>query len=184
MDIKHHIMTAWDLTLAHIVPLIILTLVLAAVSILSLGILAPVAFAGYVHSLLLLIRDDREPVVQDIFSQMRLFFPLLVFGIAVVVITIIGLLFLVLPGIVFVILVSFFSMYMIPIMTDKKSGLIDAFKESFATVTQKNIVDHIVVFVIFAGITTIGSSFFITILFCQPLATLFLMSVYRESVTL
>ncbi|THB79943.1 MAG: hypothetical protein D3926_09725 [Desulfobacteraceae bacterium] len=180
MDIKTHIETAWNHTLSHIVPLLIITLVLVAVSVISLGILAPVAMAGYMHALLLLVREGREPSASDIFSQMHLFFPLLIFGILVLIITLIGFLLLVLPGFIFALLASFFSLYMIPIMTDRKFGLIDAFKKSFFTVTRENTVDHIVVFVVFWGITALGSSFMITALFCQPLATLFLVSVYDE----
>ena len=56
MDIKYHIETAWKHCIENVVPLIILTLVLAAVSIFSIGILAPVAFAGYTHSLFQLLK--------------------------------------------------------------------------------------------------------------------------------
>ncbi len=56
MDIKYHIETAWKHCIENVVPLIILTLVLAAVSIFSVGILAPVAFAGYTHSLFQLLK--------------------------------------------------------------------------------------------------------------------------------
>lgn len=45
MDMKYHIETAWAYCIANLVSLIILTLVMAAVSIVSFGILAPVAFA-------------------------------------------------------------------------------------------------------------------------------------------
>jgi hypothetical protein len=75
MDFKRHIETAWNLTLRHIVALILITLVLLAVSVFSLGILAPVAFAGYTQSLLLLIRNGREPNARDLFSHMKLFLP-------------------------------------------------------------------------------------------------------------
>lgn len=182
MNIKAHIEKAWNLSVSHIVPVLINTLVLMAVSIVSLGILFPVTMAGYMHSLLQLARTGREPAVKDLFSYMNLFFPLLGFGILVMIITVIGFLLLVLPGFIFAILASFFSLYMVPIMTDKGFGLVDAFKKSFFTVTRENTVDHIIVFLIFFGISAVGSSFLITALFCQPLATLFLMSAYDEAV--
>ena len=81
MDFKMHFERAWKLTFSFIVPLLLLTLVMVGVSFLSLGILAPVTLAGYFHSLLLLVRQGREPRVQDVFSQMRLFWPLLGFSI-------------------------------------------------------------------------------------------------------
>ena len=45
MDFKRHIETAWNLTLGNVVSLILITLVMVAVSSLTLGILAPVTMA-------------------------------------------------------------------------------------------------------------------------------------------
>ena len=181
MNMKEHIMAAWRIGLDHFVPLVILTLVLSAVSIISIGILAPVAFAGYTQSLHLLMRQNREPRAQDIFSQLRLFFPLLVFSIVILIVSIIGFTLFVLPGIVFTIIVGYTCMYMIPLMTDRQFGLIDAIKKSTAMVTTRPIADHIVVFLIFYALTTVGGSSFIGFLVLQPFATLFLLSVYDQS---
>jgi len=180
MNFKYHLEIAWKLTLANIVPLILMTLAMFVVSVITLGVLAPVTMAGYIHSILLLARENREPRVQDIFSQMRLFLPLLFFGIAVFLITMAGLMLLFLPGVVFALAVSFCCLYMIPLMTDRKMGLIDAVKKSFSMVTREKPVDHILVCILFVGITAVGSSVFIGTLFTQPLATLFLMSIYNE----
>ena len=180
MNFKYHLEVAWKLTLANIVPLILMTLAMFVVSVITLGVLAPVTMAGYIHSILLLARENREPRVQDIFSQMRLFLPLLFFGIAVFLITMVGLMLLFLPGVVFALAVSFCCLYMIPLMTDRKMGLIDAVKKSFSMVTREKPVDHILVCILFVGITAVGSSVFIGTLFTQPLATLFLMSIYNE----
>ena len=180
MDFKYHLEVAWKMTLANIVPLILMTLALFLVSVLTLGILAPVTMAGYVQALLLLVRENREPTVQDIFSQMRLFLPLLLFGIVVFIGAMIGFMLLFLPGILFLLAASFCCLYMLPLMTDRGLGLMDAVKKSFAMVTHGNWVDHILVFILFAGITAVGSSIFIGTLFTQPLATLFLMSIYSQ----
>ena len=180
MDFKYYLENAWKMTLQYIAPLIFMTLAMIAISVVTLGILAPVTMAGYMHSILLLVRERREPKVQDIFSQMRLFLPLLCFGIVVFIITMIGLMLLFLPGVVFLLAVSFCCIYMLPLMTDKNLGLIDAVKQSYSIVTKKeSVVDHIVVFILFIGISAIGSSIFIGSLFTQPLATIFLLSVYE-----
>jgi len=180
MDFKYYLENAWKMTLQYIAPLIFMTLAMIAISVVTLGILAPVTMAGYMHSILLLLRERREPKVQDIFSQMRLFLPLLCFGIVVFIITMIGLMLLFLPGVVFLLAVSFCCIYMLPLMTDRNLGLIDAVKQSYSMVTKKeSIVDHIVVFILFIGISAIGSSIFIGSLFTQPLATIFLLSVYE-----
>ena len=180
MDFKYHLETAWKLTLQYIAPLILMTLAMIVISFITLGIMGPVVMAGYMHSILLLIREGREPKVQDVFSHMRLFFPLLLFGIIIFIITLMGIMLLFLPGVLFVLAISFCCIYMLPLMTDRNLGLIDAIKESFSMVTKEQLVDHVVVFILFVGISAIGSSVFIGSLFTQPLATLFLMSVYNR----
>ncbi len=180
MDFKHHIMTAWNLTLNNIVSLILLTLVMIAISTLTLGILAPVLMAGYTQSLLQLMRRGREPRVQDLFSHMNLFLPLLGFGIAVLLATAIGFTLLFLPGIVVLAAVAFCCIYMIPLMTDSGLGLVEAVKESYAMARRGALVDHVVVVILFAAINMIGGTVFIGVLFTQPLAILFLLSTYEE----
>lgn len=180
MDFKRHIETAWNLTLGNIVVLILMTLVYVGVSAVTLGILAPVAMAGYTQSLLLLVREGREPKVQDLFSQMKLFVPLLIFGIAVFVASSIGFMMLFVPGLVITLAVSFCCIYMLPLMTDRGLGIMDAIKESYAMGRSGVLVDHVVVVIIFLAITLIGGTIFIGVLFTQPLATLFLMSTYEE----
>jgi membrane-anchored glycerophosphoryl diester phosphodiesterase (GDPDase) len=184
MDFKRHIETAWNLTLGNVVSLILLTLVMVAVSSLTLGILAPVTMAGYTQSLLQLIRNGREPRVQDLFTHMNLFLPLLGFGIAVFVGTAIGFMLLFIPGILIVVAVTFCCVYMMPLMTDKNMSLVDAVKESYAMGRRGDLVDHVVVVVIFMAITMIGGSVFIGVLFTQPLATLFLLSTYEEKISI
>ncbi|WP_299981104.1 hypothetical protein [Desulfobacula sp.] len=179
MNMKYHIETAWENCINNIVSLIILTLVAAAVSIVSIGILAPVAFAGYTHSLFQLLKHNREPKAQDIFSQLRLFLPLFIFGLVVFIITVIGFTLFVIPGILFTIIMGYTCLYMIPIMVDKQYGLLDAIKKSISMVTSSHLSDHIIVFIIFAALTTIGGSSFVGFLFLQPFATLFLLSVYE-----
>lgn len=183
MDFKKHLETAWQLTLKFIGPLILMTLVLFIVTCVTLGILAPVTLAGYMQAILLMVRDGREPKVQDLFAQMGLFFPLLAFGIAVFILIMIGLLLLVLPGIIVILAISFSCLYMLPLMTDKQIGLMDAIKTSYAMARQGALLDHIVVMLLFLGIAGIGGSVFIGWLFTQPLATVFLLSVYEEKTT-
>ena len=183
MDFKKHFMTAWKLTLEFIVPLILITLVMIVVSVVTIGILAPVTMAGYMQSLLLMVRDRREPKIQDLFSEMRLFFPLLLFGIITCIITSIGFMLLFLLGLLVLIALAFCCLYMLPLMIDKRLGIIEAIKESYSMAVSGNIVEHIIVAVLFFGISAIGSSFLLGSLFTQPLATIFLLSVYDEKVS-
>ena len=180
MDFKAHILTAWNLTLRHIVSLVLMTLVMSALSFITLGILAPVLTAGYMQSLLQAIRAGREPKIQDLFSEMRLFLPLLFFALVVLVAVMVGFFLLVLPGILVLFAVAFCCIYMLPLMTDARLGLVDAVKESTAMAFGDNVAEHAVVVILFMIISAIGSSVFIGFLFTQPLATLFLLSVYDE----
>ena len=182
MDFKKHLETAWHLTLSNIAPLILMTLAMAVVSTFTLGILAPVTLAGYMHAILLLVRERREPTVMDIFSQMRLFVPLFLFGVATVILIMIGLFLLVLPGLFVALAISYCCLYMIPLMTDQNLALVDAIKESARMTLKGNVAEHVVIFIIFFGISAVGGSVFIGFLFTQPLATLFLLSTYEEEV--
>ena len=180
MDFLKHVETAWKLTLKNIVPLILMTLVMIITSFITLGILAPVTMAGYMQSILLMLRDNREPKIQDIFSQMNLFLPLLLFGIVVFFAIMIGFRLLVLPGIIISLITLFTCIYMLPLMTDKKLGLIEAIRESYYMSIKGQIVEHIIVVILYTGIIAIGGSVLIGSLFTQPFATIFLLSVYSE----
>jgi len=184
MDFKKHLETAWNMTLKFIAPLIFMTLVMFILWFFTIGILAPVTMAGYMQSILLMLREGREPKIQDLFSQMKLFLPLLGFGILVFIAIMIGFVLLVLPGIVIALAISFCCLYMVPLMTDKKLGLFEAIKESYTMTTQGVFVDQIVVLILFLGISAAGSAVFIGSLFTQPLATIFLLSVYEEKISL
>jgi hypothetical protein len=180
MDFQKHLKTAWNLTLQYIAPLILMTLVMIIVSVFTFGILWPVTASGYMHSLLLMLKEGREPKIQDIFSQMKLFLPLLGFGIIVGIMVLMGLILLILPGILIMLAISFFCLYMIPLMVDKEMKLLDAIKKSYAMSIHGVIGEHVVVLLLFIGITAIGNSIFIGILFTQPFATIFLLLAYQE----
>ncbi|MCP4022071.1 MAG: hypothetical protein GY729_09540 [Desulfobacteraceae bacterium] len=180
MDVKHHFEVAWNLCLKHIVSLIILTLVVAGVSVISLGILFPVALAGYTHSLLLLIKENREPKVQDVFSKLGLFFPLLGFFIVVFIVCGIGFMLLFIPGLILSFGIAFCALFMLPILVDKEIGAWASFMESIGYIKKLEIADYLITFVIYYILTAVGSSSMIGFIILQPFATLFLLSVYES----
>ncbi len=180
MDFKKHLGVAWENTLGFIVPVIILTVVQLLVILLSFGILAPVTTAGYIQSLLRAHRDGREPKVGDLFSEMHLFLPLLAFGIVASLAIFFGLLLLVLPGLAVIAFLAFASIYMMPLMTDRKMGLFDAIKESWNMAVRSPVGDQVVFVVLYLLIISVGSSLPLVLLFAQPLATFFLVSIYIE----
>jgi hypothetical protein len=182
MDFKKHLETAWNLTLKHIVPLILMTLVSLAVSLLTIGVLGPVIMAGFIQSIILMMREERAPRIEDLFSQMRLFLPLLAFSIAVGLAVLVGAMFFILPGLAIALAVTFGCLYLLPLMTDRRMGLIEAVKTSWQMALQGSVADHIVVVILFVGLMAVGGSVFFGILFTQPFAMVFLVSVYLERI--
>lgn len=183
MNFKHHLERAWRLTIDNLVPLILMTLVMVVVSGLTLGILAMVTLAGYTKSILSMMRTGREPKLGDVFSEMRLFLPLLGYSLVAVVITAIGFMLLFIPGVILACAIAWASLYMLPLMVDKRMGVVEALKESFRIVSSReDIMDHIVLLILLVGISAVGSSVFIGWLFTQPFAMILLLSAYEEEV--
>ena len=180
MNLKTHLQTAWELTLEFIAPLIFITLAMFAIWLVTLGILAPVTLAGYTHSLLRLTREGRDPRVKDLFSHLHLFLPLFGFTLLIVAAVLTGFAFFVLPGIISTFLVTFFCLFVLPLMTDRKVGLLSAIRQSAAMATRGSVAEHGAVTLITIGMLALGSSVFIGSLFTQPLATIFYLSVYNE----
>ena len=180
MNFNNHFKTSWNLTLSFIVPLIILTLVMFGICFLSLGLLAPAMMAGYTCALLRLIREKREPKINDLFSQMKLFLPLLGFSMAAFILTGIGYLILFIPGLLLTLALAFCCIYMLPLMVDQNRKLFDALKESYSMAISGEVMDHLVLVILYFGIMAIGGSIFIGSLFALPFTTLLLLLVYEE----
>ena len=180
MDFKDLLEQSWKSFTEFIPALIVSTLVLLIVSVFTLGILAPVCTAGYTQSLLMAIRDKRKPEVGDLFSHMNLFLPLLAFFIVAGIAIFIGFLILVLPGIIIAIALYFFCLYLLPLMTDKELGLVEAVKESSRMAMEDPVVEHVAVVAIYIGITAIGQVVPFGIIFTMPIATLFLLYAFEN----
>lgn len=180
MDFRKHFERAWQSTLTFIGPVLLLTLVQVIVVIFSLGILAPVTTAGYMQSLLLALREGRPPEIRDLFSQMSLFIPLFGFFLLVMIATGIGFMFLVLPGLAIALFIVFATMYMIPLMTDKDKGIMNALKESWEMATREPITDQVVISVAYLAIMALGGTVPFAVLIAQPFAMFLLLSVYEE----
>ena len=114
MDFKKHLEAAWNMTLKHIVILVLMTVVSLAISFFTLGILGPVVMAGFVQSVIQMMRDGREPRMDDLFSQMRLFLPLLGFSILVGIAVLVGFMLFILPGLAIALAVTFGCLYVLP----------------------------------------------------------------------
>lgn len=179
MDFKEHFERAWQVFTGHFASILINTLVMVGVSIISLGLLAPVVSAGYMQSLLLALRKNRKPDVKDLFARMDLFFPLLGFTVLFVLLVMLGLIMLILPGIIAILAGTFFFVYMLPLMTDQQLPLIEAVKESYRMALEEPITEHIAVVAVFLILDSIGSSMVLGTLLTHPFSCLFILSVYE-----
>lgn len=184
MDFQRLIEESWSNTLKFIGPVLLLTIVQLIVVTVSLGILAPVTTAGYIHSLLRAAREGRPPEIGDLFSQMRLFLPLSVFFFLVFCAAFLGFLLLIFPGLAVIGFVAFASLYLIPLMTDQKLGLFDALKESWNQATKSPVSEHIIITIIYILIMSLGGILPLAILIAQPIATFFLVGAYQDRVAL
>ncbi len=182
MDFKKHLEAAWNMTLKHIVALILMTVVSLAVSLLTAGVMGPVVMAGFFQSIIRMMREARAPRVEDLFSQMRLFLPLLAFSIVVGLAVLVGTMLFILPGLAIALVATFGCLYVLPLMTDRRMGLIEAVKTSWRMALQESVADHIVVVILFVGLMAVGGSVFIGILFTQPFAMVFMVSVFLERI--
>lgn len=184
MDLQKHLERGWKNFIQFIGPALLITFVQIVVTIFSLGILAPVTSAGYVHSLLLAQREGRTPEVKDLFSHMSLFLPLLLFGLVAFVVVVVGFSLLVLPGFAVMLFLAFACLYLLPLMTDEKMGLMSALRESWNMAVMDPIGDHIIITIVYVAIISIGGSLPFVILLAQPLATFIILSFYRERLKL
>lgn len=182
MDFKVHLERGWKTVWSFIGPMLLLTVVQLVVSCLSLGLLAPVTAAGYVQSILLALRDGRVPEIRDLFSHMSLFLPLFLFGLAAVVVIGSGFLFLILPGMILIIAITFACLYLLPLMTDKQLDIMDAIKTSWSLAKEEPVSDHIITTIIYLGIYALGSTIPFGVIIAQPVATAIMLSVYEEKV--
>lgn len=180
MDFQKHFETGWQNTMQYIGPLILLTLAELVLAAISLGILAPVLTAGYTRSLLLAQREGRTPQMGDLFSEMRLFFPLFLLGLIILVVLSIGYLLVVIPGIILTLVIAFGFLYVVPLMVDQELGLFDAVRESWQMSMEQPVTNQIILSAIYMGLMSVGGSFILLFLFAQPFATFILLSVYDE----
>ena len=182
MNFKKMIESTLSQSLKNLAPLIIMTLVFLGVSAISLGLLAPVMLAGYTKSILDMIRTEKEPGPKDVFSQLHLFLPLLLFTLALFIVIALGFFLLFLPGLIIVFAATYFLIYMVPLMVDKSLGLMDACKESVSLVRQTSFMDHLIVVVIYSVIQSLGGSTLLGMIITIPISTIFLMLAYEQAV--
>jgi hypothetical protein len=180
MDFKKLFETTWQKALSFTGPLILLTFVYSVVVVFSFGIMAPVTTAGYMRSLLRVLREGRSPEVKDLFSEMSLFLPLTLFFLLAIIAASIGFMFMVLPGFLVIGFLAFAALYMIPLMLDRGLGVSDALQESWEMAVRDPLMDQIIVVVVYLALTSLGGSVPFGVVITQPFATLLILGAYEK----
>jgi len=122
-------------------PVIIILggLVVQLLTILSMGIMAGPFLGGYFLLIICLLRDNKKPSFNDVFSglqQLRNLFPFVL----VLLIIFIGFMLLVLPGLLF----ATWWLYVLPLMVDRKISFSEAMRLSTNKVNEKGFLMHFV----------------------------------------
>lgn len=145
----------WNAFTADIVALIVGTLIAAALSIVTLGILAGPLFAGLYSMVAGRVRDGRPAEIGDVFSCMDRFWDFLVA--AFVLVVLIGLASLTIVG---GILLATIWMYVIPLMVDRKLGVYDAMATSYRLVRENGFWEHLALMVVLIGLSAVARNVF------------------------
>jgi len=114
-------------------------LVVQLLTILSMGIMAGPFLGGYFLLIICLLRDNKKPAFNDVFSglqQLRNLFPFVL----VLLIIFIGFMLLILPGLLF----ATWWIYVLPLMVDRKISFSEAMRLSTNKVNEKGFLMHFV----------------------------------------
>lgn len=142
----------WNAFTADIVPLLVGTLIAAALSIVTVGILAGPLVAGLYSMVIGRVRDGRPAQIGDVFACMDRFWSFL--WAAIVLVVLIGLASITVVGGV---LLATIWLYVIPLMVDRKLGLRDAMAASYHLVVDNGFWEHLALVVIFVAVDAVAN---------------------------
>lgn len=137
--------------LDDILPLVLATLIVAALSVLTLGILAGPLYAGMLNMVIERMRDGKQPRVGDVFSCLDRFWAFL--GAAILLAVTIGLASLTIVGGVLLAAIWF---YTFPLMIDRRMGLIEALHTSKDMVLRTGFWEHVALVIVLIALGALG----------------------------
>ena len=120
--------------LDDILPLVLATLIVAALSVLTLGILAGPLYAGMLNMVIERMRDGKQPRVGDVFSCLDRFWAFL--GAAI--------------------LLAAIWFYTFPLMIDRRMGLIEALHTSKDMVLRTGFWEHVALVIVLIALGALG----------------------------
>ncbi|HEY5386309.1 MAG TPA: hypothetical protein VIL79_00235 [Thermoleophilia bacterium] len=152
LDIGLVFKQGWRLFVKDIGPLIVGALIVAVLSIVSLGILAGPLAAGLYGTVVKRVRDGQQPEVGDVFGQMSRFWAF--FAAALVLGILIGLASVTVIG---GILLATIWLYVFPLMVDRGLGLGEAMSASYRMVKEAGFWEHLALVIVFAVIASLAN---------------------------
>ncbi len=152
LDIGLVFKRGWRLFVKDIGPLIIGALIVAVLSLVTLGILAGPLTAGLYGMVVKRVRDGQQAEVGDVFGQMSRFWSF--FAAALVLGLLIGLASLTIIG---GILLATIWLYVFPLMVDRGLGLGEAMRTSYEMVTQAGFWEHLALVIVFVVIASLAN---------------------------
>ena len=184
LDIGRCFNDAIEVFKKNILILALATFLFQAISILTIGILAGVLTGGYYLMMLNALRkEDKKVELGDMYGLFSKFLPLLGLFVLQTLLTILGFMALIIPGII----LSTMWLYAIFFMVDKNTGVIDSLKTSWNLVRQKGFGINLLLLVIYIALAAGGGMIpyigWIIGLFLLPLASLMLASAYTQQTT-
>ena len=87
---------------------------------------------------------------------------------------------LIFPGFLVTGFIVFATLYVVPLMTDQKMGLIESLKGSWEMAIRKPLADQVILMILYLVLVSVGGSIAVAVLVTQPLATFLVLSVYEE----
>jgi len=178
MDLEKIFKSAWNIFSKNYLTLILGFLVMAIVSGVTLGILAPVVGTGY-QMMLLKAKRGKKIEINDIFCAMNKFWTL--WGLVLLVGLICLLLSLTIIGLIPMIFLVTWWMYANILIVDKNLSVSKAMKMSKDIVRKNNIWMHLLLLILVNIISSLGSYvMFVGLLITAPIAAAALVSAYND----
>jgi len=152
------------------------TLIVIAVSILTLGLLAAPMYAG-LGAMFVKSKKGKKPSFNDLFTYSGKFFFMLIMAILIAIPVFIGSLLLIIPGLI----LATFWMYSIFAMAFDNKGVIASMKESWNFVAKTGLWQNLLILIVLAIFQSIGSAVIIGTLVTFPMAAGFMALLYEEN---
>ncbi|MFH0886765.1 MAG: hypothetical protein V1843_01225 [bacterium] len=179
MDIGRHFSTAWDIYIKNFMTLIISMVIVAVLSVLTLGILVPVLITGF-QMMFIKLKRGQEVTTNDLFVYMNKFWILLCAAVVGAIAVMIGLILFIIPGL----MIATLLMYALLLIADKDMDIGAAFSKSSEIVKKNNFWMHFLFVLVNGFIGNMGSSFYgVGALLTQPFAMGAIACAYDDEVS-